>query len=117
MKIEQIEAKAKEIASEWQEPSDYNITMEDIAMKAAILMAGWILSHQWVSVKDELPPAMSKDDPISDRVMVHTSLDCIFVDRYNHYYQEWLTAKGHKDDNVTHWMPIPPMAEKGGKNE
>lgn len=109
MTKEQIEKKENEIANQWLEPSDRNI-----ARDAATEMADWLLSHQWVSVKDELPPPMSKCDPISDRVLVYTSFDCVFVDHYDHYYDEWLTAK-RDNNNVTHWMPIPPLAEEGGE--
>lgn len=38
MTREQIEQKAKEMANQWQEPSDYNI-----ARDAAIEMAKWLL--------------------------------------------------------------------------
>ena len=111
MTREQIERKAKEIANQWLEPSDYNI-----ARDSASEMAEWLLSHQWVSVQDELPPPISIFDPISDRVLVHTSLDCVFVAHYDHYYDEWLTAKMDNNE-VTHWMPIPPLTEKGGEDE
>ena len=115
MTKKQIEKKAKEIVSRFVPNEDDDEFLPPFyAQKAAICMADWALSHQWVSVKDELPPPMSKCDPISDRVFVHTSFDCVFVDHYDHYYDEWLTAK-KDNNNVTHWMPIPPLAEEGGK--
>ena len=92
----------------------YNSKYHREIYAAAMEMAEWLLSHQWVSVEDELPPPMSKCDPISDRVFVHTSFDCVFVDHYDHYYDEWLTAK-RDNNNVTHWMPIPPLEEEGGE--
>lgn len=114
MTKEQIEKKAEEIAWQTSKHYDPNACKQEWCQMAAMDMACWLFSHQWVSVEDELPPPMSKCDPISDRVFVHTSSDCVFVDHYDHYYNEWLTAKRDNID-VTHWMPIPPLTKEGGK--
>lgn len=99
MTKEQIEKKAKEIANQWQEPSDYNI-----ARDAATEMAVWLLSHQWVRVEDELPPK-------GEIVIAH----------YGNFSSVGLTfacwdGKDWKQEgrDVTHWMPIPPLKEEGG---
>lgn len=114
MKKEQIEKKAKEIANQWQEPSDYNIARDDIAIYAAMEMADWALSHQWVSVEDDLPK--------EGELVMTTFIDNKGKRRY---------AAGSKKNGagmqvygvispspfppVTHWMPIPPLAEEGGE--
>lgn len=108
MTKKQIEKKAKEIASQWLEPSDYNI-----AKDAATEMGEWLLSHQWVSVEDELPPALQEDNTTSIRVIVRNEEDAVFVDAYNFQRKEWKMGKV-SIFNVTHWMPIPPLAEEGG---
>lgn len=101
MTKKQIEKKAKEIANQWQEPSDYNI-----ARDAATEMAEWLLSHQWVSVEDELPPAYIT-------VLVKTKYYSYFVAHYSARFEDFLCgAVGIA--NVTHWMPIPLKAEEGG---
>lgn len=109
MTKEQIEKKAKEIANQWQEPSDYNI-----ARDAATEMAEWLLSHLWVSVDDELPPAIEEDNTTSVRVIVQNENDAVFVDAYNFQRKEWRMGKV-SIFKVTHWMPIPPLAEEGGE--
>lgn len=116
MTKEQIEKKAKEIANKYA-ALGFKSGFARERYEAATEMAEWLLSHQWVSVEDELPPQMSKKDHISDRVIVHTSSDCVFVDHYDHYSQEWIRAKGtnYATGRVTHWMPIPPLAEEGGE--
>jgi len=116
MTKEQIEKKAKEIANYWQEPSDYNI-----ARDAATEMAKWMLSHQWVSVEDELPPV---DTNIKRK---KRSVECVVIckeiaytvkriARYDYTACTWIDCV-YKIDSVTHWMAIPPLAEEGGNNE
>lgn len=104
MKRKEIEHKAKEIANQWQEPSDYNI-----ARDAATEMAEWLLSHQWVSVEDELPPRKNGGD-YSDRVIIITEPLIISASCYDYDRHRWLCGYA-----VTHWMPIPPLAEEGGE--
>lgn len=109
MTNKEIEQKAKEIANQWQEPSDYNI-----ARDAATEMAEWTLSHQWVSVEDELPP-------LEKKVLVKHKYGFQTAARFP--YDEirpdetfWgLNSEMPIGADVTHWMPIPPLAEEGGK--
>lgn len=108
MKKEQIEKKAKEIANKWQEPSDYNI-----ARDAAAEMAEWLLSHQWVSVEDELPP--------EGAIAIVTFIDHKGNRRYaagkrtGAGMQVYGVISPSPFPQVTHWMPIPPLAEEGGE--
>lgn len=105
MTRERIEHKAKEIANQWQEPSDYNI-----ARDAATEMAEWMLSHQWVRVEDELPPK-------GEIVIAHyETADEIGETFANHDGTNWGDGGEYFEDNsVTHWMPIPPLAKEGGE--
>lgn len=116
MTKEQIEKKAKEIANQWQEPSDYNI-----ARDAATEMAEWILSNQWVRVEDELPKK-------SEIVLIRNKNGSIARATYDTVGRfdtgnaiedcnAWILVDvgvriGNSD--ITHWMPIPPLVEKGG---
>lgn len=108
MKIKEIEQKAKEIANQWQEPSDYNI-----ARDAATEMADWLLSHQWVSVEDELPPQKER---YSKYVIMRNRIGGHYIGCYDFVNEMWLD--GHLEMiymDITHWMPIPPLAEEGGE--
>lgn len=110
MKKAQIEQKAKEIAANLGACPEC-VDMEGVAME----MAYWALSHQWVSVEDELP---------KDGELVMTT----FID----YKGKRRYATGKKMatgmqvygiispspmPSVTHWMHIPPLAEEGGEEK
>lgn len=111
MNKKQIEKKAKEIANQWQEPSDYNI-----ARDAATEMGEWLLSHQWVRVEDELPP-------LEKKVLVKHKYGFQTAARFPYYDIRpdetfWgLNSKMPIGADITHWMPIPPLAEEGGEKK
>ena len=115
MTKKQIEKKAKEIVSRFVPNEDDDEFLPPFyAQKAAICMADWALSHQWVSVEDELPPALQEDNTTSIRVIVRNEEDAVFVDAYNFQRKEWIIGKV-SIFKVTHWMPIPLLAEEGGE--
>ena len=112
MTRKQIEKKAEEIARKLEERLMETTTLPrgeieirgDYAEDAATDMACWMLSNLWVSVEDELPPK-------GEIVIAH----------YGNFSSVGLTfacwdGKGWKQEerDVTHWMPIPLLAEKGG---
>lgn len=113
MTKEQIEKKVKEMANKYPAVGYNNRYHRDI-YAAAMEMAEWLLSHQWVSVEDELPPALQEDNTTSIRVIVRNEDDAVFVDAYNFQRKEWRMGKV-SIFKVTHWMPIPPLAEEGGE--
>ena len=117
MTKEKIEKKAKEIANQWQEPSDYNI-----ARDAATEMADWLLSHQWVSVQDELPkksePVLIRNKNGSIARATYSKVGRFDTGNVIQDVNAWILIDvgvriGNSD--VTHWMPIPPLKEEGGK--
>ena len=117
MTKEQIEKKAKEIANQWQEPSDYNI-----ARYAATEMADWILSNQWVRVEDEMPkqsePVLIRNKNGSIARATFGTVGRLKVGNVIKDVNAWIMIDvGVRIGNseVTHWMPIPPLAEEGGE--
>lgn len=121
MTREQIEKKAKEIANKYA-ALGFKSGFARERYEAATKMAKWLLSHQWVSVEDEMPK-------ISEIVLIRNKDGKIaratygIVGRFDNgntieYVNGWIlndvgVRMGESD--VTHWMPIPPLAEEGGK--
>ncbi|MDD6581598.1 MAG: DUF551 domain-containing protein [Bacteroidales bacterium] len=84
--------------------------------------ADWALSHQWVSVEDELPKK-------SETVLIRNKNGSIARATYDTVGRfdtgnaiedcsAWILVDvGVRigDSDVTHWMPIPPLAEEGGE--
>lgn len=115
MTKKQIEKKAKEWCKQYIECDGNcrwcpNERYKDYFIEGA----DWALSHQWVSVEDELPPALQEDNTTSIRVIVRNEDNAVFVDAYNFQRKEWRMGKV-SIFKVTHWMPIPPLAEEGGE--
>ena len=117
MTKKQIEKKAKEIVSRFVPNEDDDEFLPPFyAQKAAICMADWALSQQWVSVEDELP----KD---KQNVFIRLADGRSTSGWYSHSIEEWFISIGEigGDDclyeRVTHWMPIPPLAEEGGEKK
>lgn len=114
MKRKQIEKKAKELGIKYQTPCHGIGDCEFEARQAATEMAEWLLSNQWVSVEDDLP----KD---KQNVFIRLVDGRNTSGWYSHSIEEWFISVGEigVDDclyeRVTHWMPIPPLAEEGGE--
>ncbi len=68
---------------------------------------------KWISVKEELPKGIwhKLHEHLSEDVLFCNDL-AIFVGRWNRDKWWWETdepAEGNWVDDVTHWMPLPPM--------
>ena len=115
MTKKQIEKKAKEWCKQYIE-CDGNCRWcpNERCKDYFIEGAEWVLSHQWVSVEDELP----KD---KQNVFITLASGRSTCGWYSHTIEEWFISVGEigGDDclyeRVTHWMPIPPLAEEGGE--
>lgn len=107
MTKKQIEQKAKEWCKQYIECNgDCRWCPNERYKDHFIDGADWALFHQWMSVEDELPPA-------SITVLVKTKYNSYFAAQYSAKFEDFLCgAVGIA--NVTHWMPIPPLAEEGG---
>lgn len=115
MTIKEIEQKAKEITIKLEGEIGTSPHSRQAIEESMLEMAEWLLSHQWVSVEDELPPALQEDNTTSIRVIVRNEDDAVFVDAYNFQRKEWRMGKV-SIFKVTHWMPIPLLlAEEGGE--
>lgn len=113
MTKEQIEKKAKEIA--WQESKHYDpiACKQEWCQMAAIDMACWLLSHQWVSVEDELPP---QNERYSKYVIMRNRIGGHYIGCYDFVAELWLDGNLEMIYmDITHWMPIPPLVEEGGE--
>lgn len=109
MKKEQIEKKAEELGIKYQTPCHGVGDCEFEARQAATEMADWLLSHQWVSVEDELP----NDIPncfVAYKAMKNVLYSTGSYEKYNDVW--YVDGFGYNAD-VTHWMHIPPLAEEG----
>lgn len=118
MTREQIEKKASKFASFLVAEDQGQQPLIDLLTTAMC----WLLSHQWVSVEDEMPK-------ISEIVLIRNKDGKIaratygIVGRFDNgntieYVNGWIlndvgVRMGNSD--VTHWMPIPPLAEEGGE--
>lgn len=106
--IEEMMAKQKEVA---KTKPFMNTEMGQYAYQLGFEDgADWALSHQWVSVEDEMPPKgdvviahYETADEIGETFATHDGINW------------WDGGEYFEDDSVTHWMPIPPIAEKGGE--
>ena len=110
MTKEQIEKKASEFASFLVAEDQFQQPLIDLLTTAMY----WALSHQWVSVEDELP----KD---KQNVFITLASGRSTCGWYSHTIEEWFISVGEigGDDclyeHVTHWMQIPLLAEEGGE--
>lgn len=119
----EIKKKAKEIAREIEERLMETTTMTpgeiemrgDYAEDGALAMAEWLLSHQWVSVDDERPKE-------GEEVMM-AYIDFKGKRRYATGKKMAVGMQVYglmplsRQPSVTHWMPIPPIAEEGGEKK
>lgn len=110
MTRKQIEKEAQRRTNKFKVPDNNLIAYE----KGFVEGAEWALSHQWVSVEDELPP-------FEENVLVKIKLENLITNEIRHRTNN---PKVYVDKNkfaiydyevVTHWMPIPLLAEKGGE--
>ena len=113
MTKKQIEKKAKEMANKYSEVGVGSKYHREI-YAAAMEMAEWLLSHQWVSVEDELPPQKER---YSKYVIMRNRIGGHYIGCYD--FEEKLWLNGNLEMiymDITHWMPIPPMVEEGDGN-
>lgn len=109
MTKKQIEEKAQELCEKeigCEEEIDCTCCPYRDFRKTLSEMAEWLLFNQWVSVEDELPPA-------AKIVLVKTKYNGYFTAQYSAKFEDFLCG-AVAIANVTHWMPIPPLAEEGG---
>ena len=73
-----------------------------------------LLSHQWISVEEELPPVDEEEENTSINVLAKTK-HCMRYAYYDFYNRVWRSVEGGDEfrDDVTHWMLIPPL--EGGE--
>ena len=124
MTREQIEAKAKKIAdkmidfanySRFNTPDEQRNVIASVAKEAAMEMAEFALSHQWVSVEYQLPPHSESE---SNFVLIQTSFGYSLIGCFDYKTNVWRDENWYMIDyDITHWMPIPPLAEKGGNDD
>ena len=112
---ERIEQAAREIASRYNKSKDgfgnnvYNIGYEACCLE----MANWLLSHQWISVDEELPPYEEKDKQYSIDVIARCYDGTSMYNDYAYYdfvNETWCSlTRDCSFGPVTHWMEIPNM--------
>lgn len=118
MKREQIEEKAKELYPDEHACKDeftrqMRQSFIELFRKCFFEGANFILSHQWVSVEDELPK--------EGELAIVTFIDYKGKRRYaagertGDGMQVYGILSPSPMPPVTHWMPIPPMEEEGGE--
>lgn len=115
---QQIEQAARKIANHSQFLSDFPHDKQSVEY-GALEMAKWLLSHQWISVEDELPP-YEKD--------VFVRFVSRFPNESDKYEVGYCTRWRTKDETIltddksfsfignmeiTHWMEIPTL--EGGE--
>ena len=71
--------------------------------------ANWALSHQWISVDDELP---EEYEDVLVRFIYHEK-SVVSIGRYSDM-GEWMVNGFGFLNHITHWMEIPPLSEGGG---
>ena len=73
----------------------------------------WALSHQWISVDEELPPYEEKDKQYSIDVIVRCYDETSMYNDYAYYdfvNETWCSlTRDCSFGPVTHWMEIPNM--------
>lgn len=112
MTREQIKKKAKEIAWQISKHYDPNACKQEWCQMAAMDMACWLLSHQWVSVSDKMPTHSESE---SNFVLLRTSFGCPLIGCFDEKTNVWRDENWYMIDyDITHWMPIPPLGEEGG---
>lgn len=118
MKKEQIEKKAKKLYPDEHSCKDeFTRQMRQslivLFRKCFVEGANWVLSNQWVSVEDELP------EYIPNCFVAYKAMDNVLYSTgsYEKDNDEWYVDGFGYNANVTHWMPIPPLAEEGGSDE
>ena len=121
MTIKEIKQKAKEIANKYA-ALGFKCSYSHELYEAAMKMADWILSNQWVRVEDEMP---KQSEPVLIRNKNGSIARATYgiVGRFDtgnaiEDCNAWILVDvGVRigDSEVTHWMPIPPLAEEGGK--
>lgn len=116
MTREQIEKKAKEWCKQYIECDGNcrwcpNERYKDYFIEGA----DWALSHQWVNVEDELPPQKNGDNESEYAFVKLTCGRLPWTACYSYEHQCWMDVNHQAIHSVTHWMPIPPIAEKGGE--
>lgn len=117
MTREQIEKKAKELCKEdvYGCNGCCDECVQEIEKQKMIDLANWALSHQWVSVEEEMP---TKKDGDNESEYVFVRLTCgrlPWTACYSYEHQCWMDVNHQAIHSVTHWMPIPPLAEEGGE--
>lgn len=114
MTKKQIEKKAKEWCKQYIECDGNcrwcpNERYKDYFIEGA----EWALSHQWVSVEDELPPQKER---YSKYVIMRNRVGGHYIGCYDFVAELWLDGNLEMIYmDITHWMHIPPLAEEGGK--
>ena len=84
-------------------------------MQALAFALRWCDQHpNWISVKDELPPKENPPLTLSVNVLA-TNGNFIHKDYYDHSIKLWVRAVDWSIENITHWMPLPELPKKGGK--
>jgi hypothetical protein len=91
--------------------------MRPLVSKAFLKGAKWADANQpspWISVEDKLPE-LEKEVIILDK-RKHTDIGFITDDGYGGYYW-WKNDETIwcKDDEITHWMPIPELPKEEKK--
>ncbi len=77
----------------------------------------------WISVEDELPPLIDKNNPYDESVQVLFVVVLDGVQYINKGSFDYDTGVWHSldmqcsfcKDNITHWMPMPALPKKGGE--
>lgn len=91
---------------------EFNSVSEEQCLRVYAFEDGaeWALSHQWISVDEELPP---RNDDItyvafSEHVLVRIDFEGNIIHRtayYDYANKRWTMY----DKHVTHWMHIPSL--------
>lgn len=71
----------------------------------------------WVSVKDTLPPVLNKLDGLSDVVLACSEDGVRMTGIYDYGEKRWMASFDNitthwVQDNITHWMPLPPLPKR-----
>ena len=109
---EQIEQAAREYCIEMNYilPDDTEYSLE---AQTAIAAYKHALSHQWISVDEELPEL--DNHGYSKPVLVRDEYGVLLIATYSGQHKKW-NSVGHLSYHrliVTHWMNIPPL--EGGE--
>lgn len=108
MTEKQIEKKAKEMAIKLEGEIGTSPHSRQAIEESMLEMAAFSLSHQWVSVEDELPP-------VGEWVLIHFLAEYGKSETFACFDGKYWVYDMGREVTITHWMPIPPMEEGGGK--